>query len=89
MRRSSPWMASLVLTFTSSKPPGRRVRTAVASAREALRAFQGEAPDVLVTDIGLPDEDGYMLLRQLRQQQAGHAGTGGEEREAWEEVRNG
>lgn len=44
---------------------GARVNT-VASVHEALRALQTDAPDVLVTDIGLPDEDGYALLRQMR-----------------------
>lgn len=46
---------------------GARVN-AVASAHEALRALQTDAPDVLVTDIGLPDEDGYVLLSQVRLQ---------------------
>ena len=36
------------------------------SAREALVRFQRCAPDVLVSDIGLPDVDGYEMLIQLR-----------------------
>ncbi|RPH55497.1 MAG: response regulator, partial [Acidobacteria bacterium] len=43
---------------------------AVASAREALRLLGVERPDVLVSDIGLPDEDGYWLIRQIRQHEA-------------------
>jgi signal transduction histidine kinase/ActR/RegA family two-component response regulator/PAS domain-containing protein len=39
---------------------------AVASAREAFQTIQTSRPDVLVTDIGLPDEDGYELLRRVR-----------------------
>ncbi|MCC5641027.1 response regulator [Nostoc sp. CHAB 5844] len=39
---------------------------AVASAAEALSAFTQLRPDVLVFDIGMPDVDGYTLMRQIR-----------------------
>jgi len=29
--------------------------------------FDGAAPDVVVSDIGLPGQDGYDLIRQIRQ----------------------
>ena len=34
--------------------------------RGGIRAFKRIRPDVLVTDIGMPEEDGYDLLRQVR-----------------------
>jgi PAS domain S-box-containing protein len=37
-----------------------------ASAQEALDILPSFLPDVLVSDIGLPDEDGYDLIRQVR-----------------------
>jgi PAS domain S-box-containing protein len=40
--------------------------TAVASADEALAAFRQSLPDVLLSDIGMPDVDGCMFMRQLR-----------------------
>jgi CheY-like chemotaxis protein len=39
---------------------------AVGSAAAAMRALTAEQPDVLVSDIGLPDEDGYSLIRRVR-----------------------
>src|SRR3989454_412822 len=36
------------------------------SAADALMAFQEWSPDLLVSDIGLPEEDGYGLIRKLR-----------------------
>jgi signal transduction histidine kinase/ActR/RegA family two-component response regulator len=48
--------------------------TAVASAGEALQLSEAQRPDVLVSDIGLPDEDGYSLIRRIRQQEAEHGG---------------
>ena len=36
--------------------------TAVSSAREALAAIERDLPDVLVSDIMMPDEDGYWLM---------------------------
>jgi len=36
------------------------------SASEALRAFQDWNPDLIVSDIGMPDEDGYSLIKKLR-----------------------
>jgi PAS domain S-box-containing protein len=40
--------------------------TAVGSAAEALATISQSRPDVLVSDIGMPGEDGYSLLRTLR-----------------------
>ncbi|WP_413176083.1 ATP-binding protein [Anabaena azotica] len=44
---------------------GARVITA-ASALEALTALMRSQPDVLISDIGMPEMDGYMLMRQIR-----------------------
>src|SRR5687767_16038968 len=44
---------------------GARV-TSTKSAKEALRVFEGELPDVMISDIGMPDQDGYELIRKLR-----------------------
>lgn len=40
--------------------------TSAASAAEALKAFKVTIPDVLVSDIAMPDEDGFSLLRKVR-----------------------
>ncbi|WP_437929374.1 response regulator [Sorangium sp. So ce291] len=47
--------------------------TAVASASEALAAFIAARPHVLVSDIAMPGEDGYELIRAIRQRPP-HAG---------------
>jgi CheY-like chemotaxis protein len=36
------------------------------SAAEALHEVEQARPDVLVSDIGMPEEDGYALLRRVR-----------------------
>jgi len=40
--------------------------TAAASAREALHIFAEVKPDMLISDLGLPGEDGYSLIRKVR-----------------------
>ena len=40
--------------------------TAAASAFEAMRAIEGEVPDVVLSDISMPGEDGRTLLPRLR-----------------------
>ena len=40
--------------------------TAVASAREALGALASLRPDILVSDIAMPGEDGYSLIEKIR-----------------------
>ncbi|MEZ0267075.1 MAG: ATP-binding protein, partial [Phycisphaerae bacterium] len=52
---------------------GAVVSTA-ASAREALAAVQGERPDALVSDVGMPGEDGYSLIRRVRALPAAEGG---------------
>jgi CheY-like chemotaxis protein len=44
---------------------GATLRTA-ASSREALKVLAEWRPDVLVSDIGMPGEDGYLLIRTVR-----------------------
>ena len=41
--------------------------TAVGSASEALKEFNRFKPDILISDIGMPGEDGYALIRKVRQ----------------------
>jgi CheY-like chemotaxis protein len=63
------------LLGTMLKRYGAKV-TATKSAAEALRVFteeslgdapSSELPDILVSDIGMPDEDGYELIRKIRE----------------------
>jgi CheY-like chemotaxis protein len=39
---------------------------AVASAREAIQLITDFRPDVVVSDIAMPEEDGYSLVRKIR-----------------------
>jgi signal transduction histidine kinase/ActR/RegA family two-component response regulator len=39
---------------------------AAASAREALAALSARPPDVLLSDLGMPGEDGYAFIRKVR-----------------------
>jgi CheY-like chemotaxis protein len=52
---------------------GARVRVAT-SARAAILLVQQEVPDVLVSDIMMPGEDGYWLIRALRELPADRGG---------------
>jgi signal transduction histidine kinase/CheY-like chemotaxis protein len=53
---------------------GARV-TAAASARQALAAFLEARPDAIVSDIAMPGEDGYGLIREVRARE--HDGRAG------------
>jgi PAS domain S-box-containing protein len=54
---------------------GRRNRVrAVASVAEALEAYRTRRPDVLISDIGMPDQDGYALIRAIRDLEEGRSG---------------
>ena len=44
------------------------------SAAEALERFEDQAPDVLVSDIGMPGTDGYALLEEIRKRPAERGG---------------
>jgi signal transduction histidine kinase len=48
---------------------------AVETARSAVEAIRARPPDVLMSDIGLPDEDGYDLIRTVRALEADHGGA--------------
>ncbi|MFW9261940.1 PAS domain S-box protein [Nostoc sp. CALU 546] len=49
--------------------------TAVASAQEALQALSESIPDVLISDIGMPKTDGYMLMREVRSRSPQQGGS--------------
>lgn len=48
--------------------------TSVTSAGEAFEALRREKPDVLVCDLGMPDEDGFSLIRRVRSLPPGEGG---------------
>jgi len=49
--------------------------TVAKSAHEALEFLRRDRPDVLVCDIGLPEMDGYELIRRVRQMEPGDGGA--------------
>ena len=42
----------------------------VTSAAEALQEIGRQKPDVLVSDLGMPDQDGYELIKKVREMEA-------------------
>ena len=52
--------------------------TAVGSAKEAFEIIVGytgeKRPDILISDIGMPEEDGYSLIRKIRKLPAAQGG---------------
>jgi PAS domain S-box-containing protein len=74
---SLPTLNGLRVLVVDDEPDARQLITtvlgqygaqvmAVASAFEALLALPKFHPDILVSDIGMPQEDGYALIRKLR-----------------------
>jgi signal transduction histidine kinase/DNA-binding response OmpR family regulator len=51
---------------------GATVRSA-GSSQEAIESFDRDRPDVLLSDIAMPDEDGYSLIQRLRRHANGSA----------------
>lgn len=48
---------------------------AASSAGKALALLEREQPDVIVSDIGMPDVDGFELIRRIRRRSAGAGGA--------------
>jgi len=62
------WLITMILA-----QGGAEVRTAV-SATEALAACDEWRPDVLISDIGMPGENGYVLMEKLRARESERGG---------------
>jgi PAS domain S-box-containing protein len=72
-----PELVGLRVLVVDDEPDAREIVTAVlvqcgavvttaGSAADALDAVAHEPPDVLLSDIGMPDEDGYALIARIR-----------------------
>jgi CheY-like chemotaxis protein len=48
--------------------------TTAASSGEAFEIIDKDKPAILISDIGMPDEDGYELIRKVRALPAGRGG---------------
>jgi CheY-like chemotaxis protein len=57
---------TLKLLSTLFSREGAQVMQA-SSASEALEAASSSPPDIVISDIGMPDVDGYEFLQQLKQ----------------------
>ena len=62
-RSSGPLAAASAASASAALPT---TVTTAATAEEAVRAVESERPDVLVSDIGMPGEDGYSLIGRVR-----------------------
>ena len=49
--------------------------TVVPSARDAYDVIRAERPDVIISDIGMPDEDGYAFINKVRSWPAEEGGA--------------
>ena len=58
-------LLSSELVRVTVEAEGSEVRT-VARAAAALATLQEWLPDVIISDLGLPDEDGFSLIKKIR-----------------------
>jgi signal transduction histidine kinase/ActR/RegA family two-component response regulator len=49
--------------------------TVASSAAEVLMLFERQVPNILISDIGMPDMDGYMLMQQIRRRSPQQGGN--------------
>jgi signal transduction histidine kinase/ActR/RegA family two-component response regulator len=61
------------LLRTTFEAHGARVSVAI-SAAEAMQLFERVTPDVVISDIGMPFEDGYALIKRIRARRADRGG---------------
>ncbi|HEX8335665.1 MAG TPA: response regulator, partial [Pyrinomonadaceae bacterium] len=75
---AAPALEGVKVLVVDDEPDARRLLTEVlgrcgaevlsaASAGEALEMIQAWRPHVLLSDIGMPDGDGYELIRRVRE----------------------
>jgi len=62
------------LLATALGEAGARVETAD-SARAAIAALDRATPHVLISDISMPEEDGYSLMKRVRRRTLDHGGS--------------
>jgi CheY-like chemotaxis protein len=53
---------------------GARVTTAASSAK-GIELFEVDRPDVIISDISMPDQDGYRFIHEIRVREAGRRTT--------------
>ena len=58
-------LETLLLLNTVLTQSGAYVKTA-SSAEEGFREVQAWSPDVIVSDIGMPGEDGYSFMKRVK-----------------------
>jgi PAS domain S-box-containing protein len=79
---SPPDLSGIKVLAVDDEADARRLLTALfqqcdaevetcGSAAEALLMLETYQPDVLVSDIGMPGEDGYSLIKKVRESEAG------------------
>ena len=49
--------------------------TTAASATEGLELLETIVPDVIVSDIGMPEKNGYQFIREVRSRSLGNGGS--------------
>jgi PAS domain S-box-containing protein len=80
-----PELGSVSVLIVDDEPDGRALiarilegrgarTTCASSATEALDALASERFDILLSDVGMPDMDGYELIRRVRTLDASRAG---------------
>ena len=52
--------------LTAALKHQRATVTAVSSAQDAIQAIKNSKPDIVVSDIAMPGEDGYQLIERIR-----------------------
>jgi PAS domain S-box-containing protein len=83
--RDAPRLDGVRILVVDDEPDARGLLTVIFEAAgadvqtagnmdEALSALEGRHPDVLVSDVGMPNGDGYELIREVRRRnaQSGH-----------------
>lgn len=74
-------LADLKILVVDDQPDARHLLHAVlencgaqvhlaASVKEALRVLENQTPDVILSDIGMPEEDGYSFIQKVRSRES-------------------